>query len=754
MTSARKRYLLLVAYALCSLPWVVYGALQALTLKTNDPLHWVPESFPARTAFEKFRREFGSGDAMIVSWEGCTLDNPHVTTLAVALREDRHFRNAAGDEYLERVVSGPEVLAELTGTALKLTPEQARARLSKTLVGPDGQTTCLIVLVTQAGVDDRVRAVGLVQAAVTKHCGIAPEDLHMAGPVLDGMNIDLASTQSLEHYAGPSAAVVFLLCWFCLRSWKAAVVVFGLATYCELLTLAIIHFCGDSLTALLIVMPPLLQILAVSTGVHLVNYYADAEHEYGPAEAARRAFALGWLPCLLSAGTTAIGLGSLLVSDLLPVRSFGGYGALGVLLSLGLLLIFLPGTFSWWPPRFSRTETPLDEPAARASDDWRWLSRFVARWHRAIVVGAFAVMVGIGAGMPFLRTSIRIETLFPVESRLLRDYAWLEQRVGPLVPIEVVIHCHRECPLSAVDRLLLAGRLQQTLAQMPDVSHTMSPLNFVPDSLARLDRAGYLVRQYANSKLKASRQAWIDLNYLQTNRQEELWRVTGYVSAQAKIDYGLFLAQVRENLEPLLQDEDGQPLPGVSLNYTGVMPLVHALQRTLLDDLFSSFLSAFVVITLTMILVHEGVLNGLVSMVSNLFPTVLVFGWLGWQGMPIDIGSVMTASIALGIAIDDTLHFLTFFRVARGRGLTPRLAIAEAYQHCATAMVQSSLINGLGLLIFALSPFVPTARFAWMMLFLLMLALLADLLILPAMLLSPLGRYFGLTQPEPSPNKP
>jgi predicted RND superfamily exporter protein len=128
-------------------------------------------------------------------------------------------------------------------------------------------------------------------------------------------------------------------------------------------------------------------------------------------------------------------------------------------------------------------------------------------------------------------------------------------------------------------------------------------------------------------------------------------------------------------------------------------------------------------------------------MISNVFPMILMFGLLGWTRTPLDVGSVMTASIALGMAIDGTLHFLTFYRRGIDAGSSPPEAVHAAFAHCAGAMTESTVVCGLGILVFALSSFAPTSRFAWMLALLLAAALAGDLVLLPAMLVGPLGRF-------------
>jgi predicted RND superfamily exporter protein len=127
---------------------------------------------------------------------------------------------------------------------------------------------------------------------------------------------------------------------------------------------------------------------------------------------------------------------------------------------------------------------------------------------------------------------------------------------------------------------------------------------------------------------------------------------------------------------------------------------------------------------------------------------VLLFGLLGWSRATLDIGSVMTASVALGMAVDGTFHFLTFFRrgLADSGGPAARAgrvaAVEAAYRHSAGALVQSALVCGLGILAFTASSFAPTRRFAWMLSLLVAAALVGDLIVLPALLTTRAGRWF------------
>ena len=182
---------------------------------------------------------------------------------------------------------------------------------------------------------------------------------------------------------------------------------------------------------------------------------------------------------------------------------------------------------------------------------------------------------------------------------------------------------------------------------------------------------------------------------------------------------------------------------GISATCTGMMPLVDEAQRALLQDLFGSFLLAFVTVSLIMVVFLRNLWGGLLAMLPNAFPSIVLFGTLGWLNRPIDIGSVMTASVAMGIAVDGTLHILTRYRREMDHQATRVEAVRRCFGHCGRAIVQTTIICGLGMLVFAFSGFMPARSFAWMILTLLAAALVGDFVLLPALLVGPLGRVFA-----------
>jgi len=740
-----------VATILCLLavtPWMVPAALSVLGVDATTPMEWVPQTFPARAAYEKFTREFESGDVVIASWDGCTLDAPQVADF-VAAATGPTTRDRQGAPWFESVASGDLALARLVDPPLALDRDEAVKRLGGVLIGPDGRATCLVIPFTRAGLTDRRAAVAWIRAALGRITGLPRQALHLAGPVVDNVSIDEASMESFFWFGGPGAIAILLLTWWSLGSLAYALLVFLVSLACVGLNFWGLAACGDRMNPILIVMPVLVLTLGVSGGIHLTNYLIDALATGGRAGVAWRAIRLGWLPCSLSAGTTAIGLASLVVSELEPIRVFGFHAAIGVMLTLAMLFLIVPGIFERWPIA-ARDAGPRSTSVEDAC------SSFMVRHAGAIVWLGMIAMAVAAAGIPRIRASVSIDTLFTPESTMIRDYAWIERAIGPLVPVEVVLRFRDDSAVRPAERLEMVEEVGEALSGLPGVTGVLSAATFLPELDLGTGLRGQAAKSIAARRLQQNLASLDDMRIVRDLPGEQVWRVTARTSALAGIDYGDFLGTVRARIEPVVIAHGGQAR-GVTSDSTGAMPLVNAIQKTLLSDLFSSFLSAFVVITLMMITVERSVVAGLVSMIPNVFPTILLFGFLGWAGTALDIGSVMTASIALGMAIDGTLHFLTFFRrgleraesasaadFRRGRRIA---AVHGAFRHSGAALTESSIVCAFGILMFAWSSFAPTSRFAWLLALLIAAALAGDLVLLPALLVGRAGRFFRSMAP-------
>ena len=187
----------------------------------------------------------------------------------------------------------------------------------------------------------------------------------------------------------------------------------------------------------------------------------------------------------------------------------------------------------------------------------------------------------------------------------------------------------------------------------------------------------------------------------------------------------------------------GETQPGVAMTITGTAPIVFRARRSLLDGMLFGLGTDVVLIVVAVMVTTRSWLTGGVMFVLSVFPTILVFGAMGLLGIVVDIGSVMTPCVAVGVTVDDVIHFLLCHRRGVQQGMSVQQAARLAYSTCGRAMIQSWGIIGVGLSAFALSSFVPTFRFGMLMLLLLTAGLVGNLLFLPSLLSGPIGRWIA-----------
>ena len=752
------------------MPFLIYGAQRALNDNSNQIEDWLPPSFEETRRLLWFDEHFISDDLMMISFEGCTLGDVRVSQLADELRKPVLAKDGREILLWRAVTTGDEVLTRLREPPLEMATVDAKKRLEGWLLGPDGSTSGIIATITSDGWHDRHQIPEHVIAAGSRVEGLDVDSIRMAGGVLDSVEIDNASNSGLVAMATTSFVICFALMYALFRSFLLAGMVFLNAIFCHQMSLAVIYYSGTQMDSVLLMVPIIVFVLAVSAGVHIVNYYRDEVSQHGFDGSTIRAIRDAISPCSLASITTALGLSSLLVSVLVPVRKFGTFSAISVVLATVVLFVLLPTQLESFPPR--RAAKRWKPENTNASPFWMGILDGVHGF-RYLIIALTVALAGLAFdGVRELRASVRIHEMFYADSKLLQDYDWLENRLGPLVPFEIVLRLPKdangETASSMLLQMQLVDRVHHATKSVEGIGAVVSAWNFCrPLEKERLYGRGaqqITRRTVFNKNLEKYRDAYAELALLRDTDEEVMWRVSGRAYAGLGLDYAKVMDDLRLKVDPILEIAEEQGFPGVSAVYCGGVPLVQKAQDQMLVDLINSFVVAFGFIAAMMIVLmlmlsasefrasNSMATNGLIAlrtvlagglaMVPNILPCVAVLGAMGIAGMTIELGSMMTASVALGIAVDDTLHFITWFRRGLGEGKSRRDAVALAYQRCGTAMVQTSLICGLGLLVFGVSEFVPIARFAWVMFAMLMSALVADLIVLPAILLSPLGVAF------------
>ncbi len=516
---ARHSFLILLVTAFL-MPFMLAGTLRSLWSNKNDVKSWLPAAYEETTTFKWFRERFDNDTFVMASWEGCTLDDPRLPLLAKNLVPAEGTALPVEHRFFKSARTGAELLDSLINEQ-GVSREEALKRFEGSLIGPDrpgGRETCLILAIDQDAEEafDLERSFGQhrrekflhlavkeVYAVADRVCGLKADQLHLGGPPVDNVAIDTEGEKSLYRLAGVSAVVGLLMSWWCLRSWKLTAMVFTTALFTAGLSLAAVWYSGATMNAILLTMPSLVYVAATSGAIHLANYYRDSVRQTGFEGAPGRAVRNAWLPLALATGTTAIGLASMCITELVPIRMFGIYSAVGVMISFFVLLTYMPALLNYFPlkriaqPRTSRFADPGLSPK------WRYVGEFIVRRNRLVAIGCVVVMVACAWGALYTQTSVRLMRLFSSEARIIQDYAWLEEHLGPLVPMEVVIGIDRaKCKkLDIVEQIKLVGRIQQEIEKLEDVGSTLAAPTFAPPLPKRGGLQGVLERRAWISQL-------------------------------------------------------------------------------------------------------------------------------------------------------------------------------------------------------------------------------------------------------------
>lgn len=770
----------LIALTILTSPLVFWQGSLAFTVFENDIYQWLPRGFKEAQEYEWFKDRFGVDEMVVISWPGCEdtstwrdadgdLVEPEITPLDRLAAELRVLRNERAELYFDRVTTGSEVLERLQRTP-GLTEETAMARATGVFFGPDGKTTCCLAYPSAAGSRKRTETIDVALETATRITGLSPDEIHLGGPTVDGAAIDQESKNSLRRFMWMSVVLVMGLAWIRTRNPVLSAAILMCSLYCAFLGLTLLRLTGGTMNLTMVMLPTLTFILGVSASIHMTNYFIKA-YIRTPELADASAVRFGGYPVAMAALTTSLGMGSLASSQILPIKSFGIYSAMAILASLPIILFMLPyalGVVARMFPKLVRGAKGSLKRKRYQSSTALILSRLTLRNHGLVTLSGIAIMVVLAIGVIWLEATLSIQNRFHSSTKIIRDYNWLEENLGPLVPMEIVLEIPNDLqrgedlPFDHWDRGHLVSALEENIRASEFIQASYSAATFQPPSTSRTfeqqaRKTGWRTRKRSliENRLIAGRfydpdvvdGVYSENAVLLDDPDKELWRISVRIKAMEKTDYNGLLVQISGVVDEFLELANGiYKSPSgeqMSAVITGGVPMMYKAQQQVLSDLVTSFLTAFVLISLVMVVLMRSIMAGLLAMIPNVFAPLVVFGSMGWMGMAIEIGSVMTASIALGIAVDDTIHFLAWYRRGIRENLRPRLAVIYAYQHCAKSMIDTTLICGLGTLPFVFSVFMPTVRFSILLAVLLGGSLLGALILLPSMLSGPLGRFFG-----------
>lgn len=707
---------------------------------------------PKLQRFDAFERRFGNDDAVVVvvhspsgifdaeSAQVMRDVTQEMWKVAEVIRVDSianfqwvHAKN--DDIEIEPLLPrqgalSPELLAERKAIALK------HEILPGYLISTDA-TTAVVYARLKPGIDappDAPRITKETQAVVDKLKRGDHSFYLTGGPILTNA-FHSSSEKDLSMLVPLLLLMVATLLIATFRSVGGVVLPFIVMITTVLVALAFSGWLGLEMSSPTFSIPQVLIAVCVAEAVHLlVSFYRARKANMSRRDAATYTLRKNFMPTLLTASTTAFGFFSFISANMPPIENFGVLCGIGTALSWVITYSVVGPLMVLWPGKEATTgaidvEDSLQEPTARS----RAFIGFIERYRWATVVG-FIVLCGGSAWL----ASKNIVNSNPYEYfreglpvRVAQQFVL--KNLSGVGSFEVVVDAGREDGIKEPAFLAKVEQLEKSMLTIPGINRAVSIVDILRQMNRALNGGGDEYYKLPETSQGVAQELLLytmglpqgmDVNDRITIRNDAL-RVT-LVST---------ITDSNEAVAAAEQIERSAKALGLNAHVTGKMMLYQGMNGHVVQSFTGSLGSAMLLIGLVMVFSFRSIKLGIISMIPNIVPLVVGGAVLYFLTGTLDIGTVMVASVALGIAVDDTIHILTHFNHHKADGMTTRRALECLVAHAGPAMLATNVILVMGFSTLALGDFMPNVYFGILTAIILTIGLATDMVLLPAILM-------------------
>ncbi|WP_018936898.1 RND family transporter [Thioalkalivibrio sp. ALJ24] len=730
-----------LALALLALLILLPGPVLLQINLDNAPETYVPEDAPAVLLENELRETFPQDEVLVALFEGEQVFEADFLTRLNALTEALE-----GDDRVERVLgltSTDHIRATHDGFAVeplvdagdlkRLDASGWRERaLGDTfapglIVSETGDATALVVRphVLEDSLQ-RLELERLLRHSIADH-GLEGELTAVAGHVALDVAQLRAMIGDLALLVPGTMGIGLLLLWWLFRRWLVVGLAAATISAVTGSALALLVLTGKPFTLVTAIMPPLLTALTVAMMMHFFNAVLHAAqrgcHGRARVEAALQAVAR---PTLFMALTTAAGLASLSVSPIRPIETFGQVSAVGVLLAAVCVLVLLPTLLA----HYDRGPWTGQRRGMRQLDRALRFSAHLAMRRAGWVVAAAVLLFALA--IPQIR-HVEVETdlyaFFDEKHEIIQATRQVESHLAGVMAMEVVFDGPDWDSLTAPERLQAIHAVQDWADSRPEVDHSLS----LPDLVAEMHWA--FNEEDPDYRTLPDSEPLI-AQYLFIYDGQDLWDVVDRDFSRSRLLLNLNVtgaAELNALMADLREHLRAEPPADLKWDIAGMGRLFADQERLLIQGQLHSLLVVVALLSVLMLLMWRSVPVAALSIIPNVAPVAMIFAMMGVLGIWLDMATAMIASVAIGIAVDDTIHILHDYLRRRRAGSPVTWALARTFRRTGRAVTATTLVLVGQFLLLTLSDFHPTAAFGWLTAFGLVVALVFDLLVLPAM---------------------
>lgn len=718
----------------------------------------LPKGDPAIAYYEETRKYFGSDDVAVIGVRAADVFAP-ATLEKVARVTDQLAKidgvesvlsltnavDVAADVFtprplLPRIPPTPEDIAELHVTLKK------RPLYTKNLLAPNGKGAAINVFLrplTDAEYD-RLDIEGQIARVLAAAEG--PEQFFYTGTAHVKYEAAAMMRRDLLRLA-PLALVLMTVAFWLSSRTKRGVILPALTVGVALVwTLGILVVLGKAITLGTFMVPPLLLVVGSAYVIHVTaHYYEQAELSNDPREVVRQTIERVSTPFLISALTTIVGFGSLMVSRIPAIFDLGFLAVVGVAALTVSALTVLPAMLVLLPvervaQRARRSSAILDGLFVRLGD-WVSTSRY-AILASATLVAAIGLM-----GIPRIEADSDFMEYFTPESQVRRDNEVINREIVGSNPFYIVVEGSKDGTIGRWEVLRLVKELQAFVETLPGVTSSLSLVDYLElleSGLASGASKDLVVDAQGNLQAaEPPKPFWEEPQNLKPVIDMVKTSPTTFAGVvtkdfrRASILVRTSLAgtrSVQDTLARIRDYVDAHFPADLAVHLTGSLVLVNRTAASIVTGQLQSLGMAMVAIFVVLALMFLSVRIGFLAVIPNVLPVLLFFGLLGWFGIYLNLGTSLIAATSLGLAIDATIHYMARFNRELQGETDQTAAIQRALRSVGTPILYTTTALLLGFLVFGFSSFVPIRDFGLLTAVTLAISLIANLALLPALL--------------------
>ena len=481
------------------------------------------------------------------------------------------------------------------------------------------------------------------------------------------------------------------------------------------------------------IVPSLLLAVSVGATVHILSIFFDRFNKTADKkEAVSYTLGHSGLAIAMTSVTTAIGVGSFAGSEVAPISDLGIFASLGVMVSLFLTLTLLPALLSMTKLKAKpRTTTgKLDSVMAK-------LARFPVNHYKGIIIGSAILVIVALVGASKIELSHNPLFWFQEDSYNRISTEQMDKNMNGSVTIEAIVDTGVENGWNDPVRLeklnQLTSRLETYVDSSTHIGKVVSIATIVKETNRALhsnDEAAYSIPTDANLVSQ-------ELLLFENSGSDDLEDVVDSQFSKARITIKLPWTDAVKAVEVLsyVEKELELTFPDDKRETTGMIPLLINTFAHAVSSSVTSYLIAFVLITFMMMLILNSVKLGLLAMIPNLTPIILGLLIMIIKPIPLDMFTLLIGSIAIGLAVDDTIHFLHNFRRYFLESGDAAKAIEETFFTAGKALVITTIVLSLGFYAYLMAEMIAIQNFGLLTGTVIVFALLSDLLLAPALMM-------------------